>query len=103
MKPTDIVDWNNGKIPILLAHAASAGHGLNLQNGGHHIIWYGLPWSLELYQQAVARLDRQGQTKAVVNLHLITKGTVEEIVVARLTEKDFTQQSLIEALRKFVQ
>jgi SNF2 family DNA or RNA helicase len=97
-----IEDWNAGKIQILLAHAASTGHGLNLQHGGHHIIWFGLPWSLELYMQAVARLDRQGQKEAVINIHLITEGTVEEIVWKRLQTKGLTQQDLIDALKMYV-
>lgn len=90
--------WNRGEIEILLAHPASAGHGLNLQDGGHHIIWYGLPWSLELYQQSVKRLDRQGQKESVINLHILAKGTLEELVAARLKEKDLDQQKLLDAL-----
>lgn len=97
-----IDDWNAGKIQILLAHAASTGHGLNLQKGGHHIIWFGLPWSLELYMQAVARLDRQGQEEAVINIHLITEGTIEELVWKRLGIKGLTQQGLIDALKMYV-
>ena len=64
--PADVADWNAGKIPLLLCHPASAGHGLNLQQGGHIIVWYGLPWSLELYQQANARLPRPGQKQSVI-------------------------------------
>lgn len=100
--PDTIVEWNAGKIPVLLLHAASAGHGLNMQHGGHHMFWFGLPWGLELYQQAVARLDRQGQTKPVVNVRFICEGTVEELVDARLGEKAMTQGELIAALKKHV-
>lgn len=93
--------WNRGEIEVMIAHPASAGHGLNLQFGGWHIAWFGVPSSLELYQQAVARLDRQGQPQAVVNMHLITKGTLEEEVVQRLIDKTLTQDTLINALRAF--
>ncbi|WP_240075883.1 SNF2-related protein, partial [Enterococcus faecalis] len=77
----DIEKWNEGKIPLLLAHPQSAGHGLNLQKGGHIIVWFGLTWSLEFYQQANARLDRQGQTQPVIIHHLVTKGTIDEQVI----------------------
>lgn len=98
--PQDIRDWNNGKINILLAHPASAGHGLNLQQGGNYIFWFGLPWSLELYQQAVARLHRQGQTQIVFNYHFMVKGTPEYEVYSRLLDKTLTQDKLIDALRQ---
>jgi SNF2 family DNA or RNA helicase len=102
--PTEIINaWNKGEIEVLLAHPASAGHGLNLQHGGHRIIWFGVPSSLELYQQAVARLDRQGQPESVVNMHLITAKTIEETVVARLIDKTLTQDTLIDALRAFTE
>lgn len=91
--------WNRGEIEVLIAHPASIGHGLNLQHGGHNMIWFGLPWSLELYQQAVKRLDRQGQKNVVINKALIAKGTVEETVWKRLNEKANTQDSLIDALK----
>lgn len=97
----EIDSWNRGEIEVLLAHPASAGHGLNLQHGGRRIIWFGVPSGLELYQQAVARLDRQGQTESVINMHLITQGTIEETVVARLVDKTLTQDTLIEALKAF--
>jgi len=75
----DIADWNEGKIPVAVIHPASAGHGLNLQAGGSHLVWFGLTWSLELYQQTNARLWRQGQTsETVVIQHIITKGTIDE-------------------------
>ena len=97
----DIADWNAGKIPLMIAHPASVGHGLNLQEGGHIIVWYGLTWSLELYQQANARLYRQGQKhKSVVINHLIAAGTVDEQVMRALRDKDVTQESLMRALRE---
>lgn len=96
---TDIRDWNDGKIPLLLAQPASMGHGLNLQAGGHIIVWYGLNWSLELYQQANARLYRQGQKQGVIIHRLVTKGTVDEEVIKRLESKDVTQDSLLDALK----
>lgn len=100
--PTSIKNaWNKGEIEVLIAHPASAGHGLNMQHGGHRIIWYGVPNPLEWYQQAVGRLDRQGQTESVINMHLITQGTIEETVVARLVDKTLTQDTLIEALKAF--
>lgn len=96
----DITDWNDGKIKMLLAHPASVGYGLNLQAGGHIIVWYSLPWSLELYQQANARLYRQGQTEAVIINHLIAVGTVDESVVKSLAAKDTGQAALMAALRE---
>lgn len=95
----DIKDWNEGKIRLLLAHPASVGHGLNIQAGGHIIVWFGLTWSLELYQQANARLDRQGQTKNVIIHHLITKGTVDEDVMKALERKETGQAALLEAVK----
>ena len=97
--PRDVNDWNAGKVQIMLAHPASAGHGLNLQAGGHIIIWFGLTWSLELYQQANARLYRQGQGKSVTIYHVITKGTVDEEVLKVLTGKAVRQDALIEAVK----
>lgn len=96
----DIADWNAGKIKVLLAHPASVGYGLNLQDGGHTIVWYGLTWSLELYQQANARLHRQGQEKPVIIHHLIATGTVDEQVMRALQSKDVTQASLMRALKE---
>lgn len=95
----DIKDWNDKKIKVLLAHPASAGHGLNLQDGGNTIIWFGLNWSLELYQQANARLHRQGQTEGVIIHHLITQGTVDEDVLKTLQGKEVKQEALLEALK----
>ncbi len=95
----DIQDWNAGKIPIALIHPASAGHGLNIQDGGHILIWFGLTWSLELYQQANARLWRQGQKNTVTIHHIITAGTVDEDVMVALENKDVTQEKLIAAVK----
>ena len=95
----DIDDWNAGQIPLALIHPASAGHGLNLQDGGCTIIWFGLTWSLELYQQLNARLWRQGQKHTVVIHHIITKGTHDEDVMRALENKDTRQSALIEAVR----
>ncbi len=95
----DIKDWNEGKIRLLLCHPASVGHGLNIQAGGHIIVWFGLTWSLELYQQANARLDRQGQTKNVIIHHLVTKGTVDEDVMSALERKYCGQTALLESLK----
>lgn len=96
----DISDWNAGKVQVLLAHPASVGYGLNLQEGGHVIVWYGLTWSLELYQQANARLYRQGQEKPVIIHHLIAEGTADEEVMAALQNKDTSQAALLAALKE---
>ena len=95
----DIEDWNEGNIPIAVIHPASAGHGLNLQSGGSTLIWFGLTWSLELYQQTNARLYRQGQNETVIIHHIITKGTIDEDVMTALTKKEETQASLIDAVK----
>lgn len=95
----DISDWNAGKIPVALIHPASAGHGLNLQEGGSALVWFGLTWSLELYQQTNARLWRQGQKSTVVIQHIIAKNTIDERVLATLAKKDKTQAALIEAVK----
>lgn len=95
----DVARWNTGEIQVLLAHPASMGHGLNLQDGGHIVVWFGIPWDLELYQQANARLDRQGQTQSVLIHHLVCKGTVDEDIMQRLERKDMGQQALIEAVK----
>ena len=87
--------WNKGDIPILLAHPASAGHGLNLQKGGSLIVWYGLSWSLELYQQFNARLHRQGQTKPVRVLHILSENTADDAVLRALAEKEGVQDTLL--------
>lgn len=95
----DITDWNEGKIPIALIHPASAGHGLNLQDGGSTLIWFSLTWSLELYQQTNARLNRQGQKNTVVIHHIITKGTIDENVMKALNKKTKVQDELIDAVK----
>lgn len=92
--------WNNGELPVALVHPASAGHGLNLQSGGSTLIWFGLTWSLELYQQTNARLWRQGQeADTVVIHHLIAKETIDEKIMAALKKKDKTQSALIDAVK----
>lgn len=91
--------WNSGKIPIAVIHPASAGHGLNLQTGGSTLVWFGLTWSLELYQQTNARLWRQGQKDMVVIHHIIAKDTIDEQVMVALKRKDRTQSALIDAVR----
>lgn len=96
----DIADWNDGKVQVLLAHPASVGFGLNLQDGGHTIVWYGPTWSLELYQQANARLYRQGQQKPVIIHHLIAEGTVDEQVMRALESKATSQAALLAALKE---
>lgn len=96
--PEDIEAWNEGRIRVLLAHPASVGYGLNLQAGGHVIVWYGLTWSLELYSQANARLHRQGQEHAVIIHHLVAEGTVDEQVMEALKRKDTSQAALLAAL-----
>lgn len=97
----DVRDWNDGKIDVLLLHPASAGHGLNLQRGGHIAIWYTLPnWNLELYQQANARIYRQGQKQNVTIYQIVARGTVDEDMLDALEHKNITQKALIEALRR---
>lgn len=92
--------WNRGCLPVGLIHPASAGHGLNLQHGGSHLIWYGLTWSLELYQQTNARLWRQGQNAGTVVIrHIVTQGTIDEQILRALEQKDMNQEALIRAVR----
>lgn len=98
--PATIDKWNNGEYPMLLCQPQSAGHGLNLQRGGNLLVWFGLSWSLELYQQFNARLYRQGQQHGVVVHHVITQGTMDENVMAALGTKDATQSALIDALKQ---
>ena len=95
----DIEDWNKGEIQVGLIHPASAGHGLNLQQGGCTLIWFGLTWSLELYQQTNARLYRQGQNQTVVIHHIITKDTIDEDVMKALKRKERTQEALMSAVK----
>ena len=97
--PEDLREWNIGRIPMLLAHPASTAYGLNLQAGGHIIVWFGLTWSLEQYQQANARLYRQGQERPVVIHHLVAKGTVDEHVMKALSTKAAGQEALLEAMK----
>ena len=99
-KPAAINAWNRGTLQVGLIHPASAGHGLNLQQGGHHIIWFGLTWSLELYEQVNARLWRQGQqARTVVVTHIVTENTIDERILAALRAKSRTQEALISAVR----
>ncbi|MCX4276092.1 MAG: DEAD/DEAH box helicase, partial [Candidatus Gastranaerophilales bacterium] len=98
-KEEDIARWNRGEIPLLLAHPQSVGYGLNLQEGGNIIVWFGLCWSLELYQQANARLHRQGQEKAVIIHHLLVEGTIDERVYQSLQQKENVQEGLLQALK----
>lgn len=99
-EPQDFADWNAGKIPVALIHPASAGHGLNLQQGGSILIWFGLTWSLELYQQTNARLWRQGQAdETVIIQHIVAKDTIDERILNVLKHKDGTQAALIEAVK----
>lgn len=96
----DIADWNSGEIPVAVIHPASAGHGLNLQAGGSTMVWFGLTWSLELYQQTNARLWRQGQqADTVVIHHIVTRGTIDEAIMKALSEKDKSQAALIDAVK----
>lgn len=95
----DIKDWNNGDIPVAVIHPASAGHGLNIQFGGSTIIWFGLTWSLELYQQTNARLWRQGQKSTVVIHHIIAKDTIDEDVMKALRKKEKIQSALIDSVK----
>lgn len=102
-KPGHIADWNAGKIPVLVTHPASAGHGLNLQKGGHNIIWFGNTWSLELYQQFNARLYRQGQGKPVAIHHIVTRGTIDEKIIKSLDGKRETQDGLMESIKELME
>lgn len=96
--------WNAGELPVALIHPASAGHGLNLQSGGSTIVWFGLTWSLELYQQTNARLWRQGQkSETVVVQHIVAEGTIDERIMKALSEKDTTQSALIDAVKADLQ
>lgn len=96
----DIADWNAGRISVACIHPASAGHGLNLQSGGNTLVWFGLTWSLELYQQTNARLWRQGQqSETVVIHHIVTEGTIDEQILSALERKDMTQSALMDAVK----
>ena len=95
-------DWNAGNIQVLLAHPMSAGHGLNLQGSGHAVIWYSLTWSLEIYEQFIRRLWRQGQKNHIVVHHIIARDTVDEAILSAVKRKDKTQQKLLNAVRDYV-
>lgn len=97
--PEDVDAWNRGEIPFLLAHPASAGHGLNMQEGGNRLVWFGVPWSVELYQQAVARLHRQGQASRVINTHIVITESFDYRVVKALADKAANQELLMQALK----
>ena len=100
----DAQAWNAGQVDLLLAHPASCGYGLNLQAGGHHIVWYGYPnWALEIYQQANKRLHRQGQQYPVIAHHLVVQGGMDEAVVAALHDKGDCQEALMQALKARIQ
>lgn len=99
----DAADWNAGKLDVLLAQPASCAYGLNLQQGGHHVIWYSLPWSLELYAQGEARLYRQGQTQSVIVHRLLVKGGADQLVAQALAAKDTTQNTLMQAVKTRIQ
>ena len=98
----DITRWNKGEIPMLLCHPASAGYGINLQEGSHIMVWFGLPWSLENYQQSIARLHRQGQEHPVIVHHIICENTLDDRVLAALQSKNATQKSLLDALKGYL-
>ena len=99
----DISEWNAGKIPAALIHPSSTGHGLNIQDGGHILIWFGLTWSLELYQQTNARLWRQGQKNSVSIHHIICKNTIDGNILSALANKNLTQENLIDAVKAQIQ
>ena len=95
----DELAWNQGEVDILLAHPASAAYGLNLQDGGNHVVWYGLNWSLELYQQANKRLHRQGQTQTVIVHHLVCTDTRDEDILRAIGMKERAQEFVLESLK----
>lgn len=95
----NITDWNAGRIPLMIAQPQSSGHGLNLQAGGHIVVWFGLTWSLEQYQQANKRLDRQGQTKPVTVYHILTRGTIDEYMKQVIEQKALGQDELLAAVK----
>ena len=97
---TFITQWNEGKLPLLLCHPASLSHGVNLQNGGFIIVWFGIPWSLEQYKQLNGRIYRQGQKRAVVINHLVIKNTIDERIMKVLAKKEATMQTLLTALKR---
>lgn len=96
-------EWNRGEIPLMFLHPASAGHGINLQYGGHHAVWFSLTWNLELYEQANARLNRQGQNKSVIIHHIVAKNTIDEAIMSAISSKSNGQRALMDALNKYIQ
>ena len=99
----DIADWNEGKAPLMVAHPASIGHGINIQKGGHILVWFGITWSLELYQQFNARLYRQGQMKPVMIHHIIAKNTIDEKIIKALDGKKHTQDGLMQSIKELME
>lgn len=99
----DIADWNAGKAPLMIAHPASVGHGINIQKGGHILVWFGCTWSLELYQQFNARLYRQGQLKPVMIHHIVAKNTIDEKIIKSLDGKRETQDGLMESIKELME
>ena len=97
-----IMDWNTGQVPVLLAHPMSAGHGLNLQGAGHAVIWYSLTWSLEVYEQFIRRIWRQGQKNNVMVHHIVAADTIDEAIMSAVKRKDKTQQKLLNAVRDYI-
>ena len=97
-----IMDWNTGQLPVLLAHPMSAGHGLNLQGAGHAVIWYSLTWSLEVYEQFIRRIWRQGQKNNVMVHHIVAADTIDEAIMSAVKRKDKTQQKLLNAVRDYI-
>jgi SNF2 family DNA or RNA helicase len=93
--------WNDGKTPVLLAHPQSAGHGLNLQGAGHAVIWFSNTWSLEIYEQFIRRLWRQGQRNNIIVHQIIAKKTIDEAIVKAISSKDKTQQGLMNAIKEY--
>jgi len=99
----DIADWNEGKAPLMVAHPASVGHGINIQKGGHILVWFGNTWSLELYQQFNARLYRQGQMKPVMIHHIVAKNTIDEKIIKALEGKKQTQDGLMQSIKELME
>ena len=99
----DIADWNEGKAPLMVAHPASIGHGINIQKGGHILVWFGMTWSLELYQQFNARLYRQGQMKPVMIHHIVAKNTIDEKIIKALDGKKQTQDGLMQSIKELME
>lgn len=99
----DIADWNEGKVPLMVAHPASIGHGINIQKGGHILVWFGMTWSLELYQQFNARLYRQGQMKPVMIHHIVAKNTIDEKIIKALEDKKQTQDGLMQSIKELME